>query len=86
MTLAWPPLIVVFLTYCIRIATAQPSLGPGKTTVFETECKNLRLGQFICPDPDYEFIDPDTQQLRGCTKDNIAQGITIYILNFLSEK
>jgi len=28
----------------------------------------------MCPDDGYEFIDPETQQLRGCTKDNVAQG------------
>lgn len=73
MTSAWPPLIVVVLTYCVR--SAQPSLGPAKTPIYETECKNLRMGQFMCPDPAYEFIDPDTQQLRGCTRDGVAQGI-----------
>ncbi|XP_041977912.1 TM2 domain-containing protein CG10795 [Aricia agestis] len=32
------------------------------------DCNTLRLGQYICPDPNYNPIDPDTQQYRGCTK------------------
>lgn len=70
MNLAWPLLIVALLTFCVH--SAQPSTG--KTTIYETECKHLRMGQFMCPDDGYEFIDPETQQLRGCTKDNVAQG------------
>lgn len=75
---ARPSLIVFVLTYWVPCA--QPSLGLGKTNPYETECKNLRMGQFMCPDPAYEFIDPETQQLRGCTKDNVAQGcLTLYL-------
>ncbi|XP_056638379.1 TM2 domain-containing protein CG10795 isoform X2 [Diorhabda sublineata] len=44
---------------------------------FEVDCSNLRIGQYICPDPDHkyldEMIDPKTQQLRGCTKENKAK-------------
>lgn len=32
------------------------------------DCTTLRLGQFICPDPSINQIDPDTQQFRGCEK------------------
>ncbi|XP_012231563.1 TM2 domain-containing protein biscotti isoform X2 [Linepithema humile] len=45
----------------------------------EIDCNNLRMGQYICPHPDYDFIDPKTQQPRGCTKENkakAADGIT----------
>ncbi|KMQ89258.1 tm2 domain-containing protein, partial [Lasius niger] len=31
------------------------------------------MGQYICPHPDYDFIDPKTQQPRGCTKENKAK-------------
>lgn len=41
---------------------------------YEIDCSNLRMGQFICPHPDYDFIDPQTQQPRGCTKENKAKG------------
>ncbi|XP_022170241.1 TM2 domain-containing protein CG10795 [Myzus persicae] len=71
MNLAWSILIVVLLTFCLH--SAHPSTGTGKTIIYETECKHLRMGQFMCPDDGYEFIDPETQQLRGCTKDNVAQ-------------
>ncbi|XP_030756819.1 TM2 domain-containing protein CG10795 [Sitophilus oryzae] len=36
-------------------------------------CSTLRMGQFLCPDPDYDLIDPKTQQIRGCTKENKAK-------------
>lgn len=70
-------IVVTILLYCVP--STQPSLGPGKTIPYETECKNLRMGQFLCPDTDYNFIDPETQQLLGCTKDNVAQGFVIHI-------
>jgi hypothetical protein len=41
---------------------------------YEIDCNNLRMGQYICPHPDYDFIDPKTQQPRGCTKENKAKG------------
>lgn len=75
MTVAWPPLIAFVLTWCVHLV--QPCRGPGETNLYETECKNLRMGQFMCPDPEYELIDPKTQQLFGCTKDNVAQGVLI---------
>ncbi|OAD58089.1 hypothetical protein WN48_00889 [Eufriesea mexicana] len=31
------------------------------------------MGQYICPHPDYDFIDPKTQQPKGCTKENKAK-------------
>lgn len=70
---------VIVLLYCVSYT--QPSLGPGKIIPYETECKNLRMGQFLCPDTAYEFIDPETQQLRGCTKENVAQGFAFYLFN-----
>lgn len=35
-------------------------------TVVKVDCSTLRLGQYICPDPSIDQIDPDTQQFRGC--------------------
>jgi len=32
------------------------------------------MGQFLCPDPAYDFVDPKTQQPYGCTKENKATG------------
>lgn len=34
--------------------------------------KELRMGQFMCPDPNVIHIDSKTQQPFDCTKDNIA--------------
>lgn len=43
---------------------------------YEVNCSNLRMGQYICPHPKHihDFIDPKTQQPRGCTKGNKAKG------------
>lgn len=41
---------------------------------YEIDCNNLRMGQYICPHPEYDLIDPKTQQPRGCTKENKAKG------------
>lgn len=40
------------------------------------DCQTLRWGQFKCPDPNlnYDYIDKETQQPKGCTKDNKAKG------------
>ncbi|KAL7297310.1 hypothetical protein TKK_0009707 [Trichogramma kaykai] len=40
---------------------------------YEIDCNNLRMGQYICPHPHYDFIDPKTQQPKGCTKANKAK-------------
>ncbi|XP_067004562.1 TM2 domain-containing protein biscotti [Anabrus simplex] len=42
---------------------------------YEVDCSTLRMGQFLCPDPDpmYEYIDPKTQQPYDCTKENKAK-------------
>ncbi|KAH8301510.1 hypothetical protein KR059_005161 [Drosophila kikkawai] len=38
------------------------------------DCNELRMmGQFMCPDPGRNHIDPKTQQLRGCTKEGRAR-------------
>ncbi|XP_035789539.1 TM2 domain-containing protein CG10795-like [Anopheles albimanus] len=39
----------------------------------EIDCNSLRMGQFLCPDPSLRQIDPHTQQLYGCTKENKAR-------------
>lgn len=69
---AWLPLITVIFIYCVH--SVRPSLGPENKTLYITECENLRMGQYMCPDPAYDYIDPETQQYYGCTRDNIAKG------------
>lgn len=41
-----------------------------------TDCTKLRVGQFLCPDPDsnYKYIDEKTQSVVGCTKEGKAIG------------
>lgn len=41
---------------------------------FSTNCSTLLMGQYICPDPTYDYIDPKTQQPFGCTQKNVAKG------------
>lgn len=42
----------------------------------DIDCNKLRIGQFICPHPDIidTYIDPKTQQPKGCTQQNKAEG------------
>lgn len=42
----------------------------------DVDCNKLRIGQFICPHPDVidTYIDPKTQQPKGCTQQNKADG------------
>ncbi|KAK6624821.1 hypothetical protein RUM44_011685 [Polyplax serrata] len=40
---------------------------------YQVDCTTLRLGQYMCPDPAYDQIDPATQQYYGCTKENKAK-------------
>jgi len=49
---------------------------------YHVECSTLRMGQYICPDPDpsYDYIDPKTQQPYGCTKENKAKGEKVIII------
>ncbi|XP_055837155.1 TM2 domain-containing protein CG10795 [Episyrphus balteatus] len=39
----------------------------------EFDCNDLHMGQYLCPDPNKNPIDPKTQQFRGCTKENKAK-------------
>lgn len=44
---------------------------------YTVDCGTLRMGQYLCPDPDVNYVDnlvdPKTQQLRGCTSENKAR-------------
>lgn len=39
----------------------------------EVDCNTLRIGQYMCPDPNINHIDAKTQQPIGCTKNNVAK-------------
>lgn len=43
------------------------------TSEIELDCKDLIMGQFLCPDPNIVHIDAKTQQPIGCTKENKAK-------------
>lgn len=55
-------------------------LGPPKLI----DCSTLRMGQYLCPDPTYTLVDPKTQQIQGCTKENKAKSMyREWIINYL---
>lgn len=55
-------------------------VGAEDPKVYKTNCSSLGMGQFICPDPSYDYIDPKTQQPYGCTQKNVAKGNIYYHL------
>ncbi|XP_014245099.1 TM2 domain-containing protein CG10795 [Cimex lectularius] len=63
-------MICLLTVALLVVASARPVTSQQTYTV---ECSTLRMGQYICPDPDYDLIDPKTQQPRGCTTENKAK-------------
>ncbi|XP_034950437.1 TM2 domain-containing protein CG10795 [Chelonus insularis] len=61
------------ICYYIILIITLLSFADGIDELYEIDCDNLRIGQYICPRPDYDLIDPKTQQIRGCTKENKAK-------------
>lgn len=39
----------------------------------DVDCSQLRVGQYMCPDPNINHIDPKTQQPYDCSKASIAK-------------
>ena len=66
--------LMQFLSGLLLLLLSIP-LSNGVDYTYEIDCSNLRMGQYICPHPDYDFIDPKTQQPKGCTKENKAKGM-----------
>jgi hypothetical protein len=64
--------ILLIITYCDHVIAD-----------YHVECSTLRIGQYMCPDPDpsYNYIDPKTQQPYGCTKENKAKGTELFGIN-----
>ncbi|XP_018319786.1 TM2 domain-containing protein CG10795 [Agrilus planipennis] len=62
--------ILFILNY---VLAAQDTTLKREESVKYDDCNKLRMGQFICPDPSYNYIDPKTQQIMGCRKDNKAK-------------
>lgn len=67
----------MFSTYFVAVILILSVLGKCDGQIIdEVDCSKLRLGQYICPHPDVieTYIDPKTQQPRGCTQQNKAEG------------
>lgn len=64
------------LLLCFWVQSADNKIN------YTTSCENLRLGQYMCPDPDpkYEYIDRKTQQPKNCTKENLARGKCVQLV------
>lgn len=62
------------LCFCYLITLFILINGDDDTNKTGVECTKLLKGQFLCPDPSYDFIDPKTQQPKGCTSNNLASG------------
>lgn len=45
----------------------------AKIIAVEVDCSQLRVGQYLCPDPNVNHIDPTTQQPRDCSNNNVAK-------------
>ncbi|XP_065211715.1 TM2 domain-containing protein CG10795 [Planococcus citri] len=61
-------IMFIFIFLCILFTTSADDVRRNAIN-----CSKLKMGQFICPDPTYDLIDPKTQQPRGCTDKNIAR-------------
>lgn len=63
---------ICFLFVLSRVGASDEA----KDKTVTVDCSTLRLGQYICPDPAHDQIDPNTQQFVGCMKgkDNPADG------------
>ncbi|XP_011504227.1 PREDICTED: TM2 domain-containing protein CG10795 isoform X2 [Ceratosolen solmsi marchali] len=65
--------MIKFIKFYFVLLLFFVPISNGAEYTYEIDCNNLRMGQYICPHPDYDFIDPKTQQPKGCTKDNKAK-------------
>lgn len=58
-------LLQIFISFVYSRVEASVAVVSNSVTV---DCSTLRMGQYICPDPSINPIDPDTQQFVGCMK------------------
>lgn len=58
-------LCITILLFCAKGNASDEAKGDKNVVV---DCSTLRLGQYICPDPSKNQINPVTQQFFGCTK------------------
>ncbi|CAG9584696.1 unnamed protein product [Danaus chrysippus] len=55
-------------TFCLLFYSTYCATDDTKTDNVVVDCSTLRMGQYICPDPNQNQIDSATQQYVGCTK------------------
>ncbi|XP_039753745.1 TM2 domain-containing protein CG10795 [Pararge aegeria] len=65
--MSWLTFSLILCLFCFQTGgLASDDAKSDKNVV--VDCSTLRLGQYICPDPNKNQIDPNTQQFAGCTK------------------
>jgi hypothetical protein len=75
--------MIRFIQFCFILLLFFARIIKGAEYTYEIDCNNLRMGQYICPHPDYDFMDLRTQQPKGCKKDNKATGKKVQSLLFV---
>lgn len=56
---------LLYLLFSFSLIGASDDVKSDTDNVV-VDCSTLRLGQYICPDPNFDQIDPNTQQFIGC--------------------
>lgn len=62
------PLGLIPIYAIIIFVTVEATDEAKRDKLVTVDCSTLRIGQYICPDPTIDQIDPETQQFRGCVK------------------
>lgn len=65
------------ILFYISILISAENQDNATFSFYLVDCNKLRMGQFLCPDPHVNHIDPKTQQLKGCTREGRAKGMGI---------
>lgn len=58
---------------CIYFGLFLITITIPVSSEIELNCNELRVGQFMCPDPNVNHIDPKTQQPKNCNEKNKAK-------------
>lgn len=65
---------VPIVQYCLSIIYIILITEVVETiSLVELDCSQLRVGQYLCPDPNINHIDPKTQQPYDCNRNNVAK-------------
>lgn len=67
----WMLAMVLLIIATVHLVAATAAAAAAVDPI---DCsRELRMGQFICPDPDRDYIDTRTQQPIGCTPEGKAK-------------